>query len=101
MLKERVGIFCTRSPHRPNPIGITLAKIERVDMRKRTVYLSGVDLLDETPVLDIKPYISGTKCERFCRVATVRIDTIMQRMTALLMHSQRAGCRRHNRLSST
>ncbi|KAL4095731.1 hypothetical protein PRIC1_009104 [Phytophthora ramorum] len=59
MLKERVGIFCTRSPHRPNPIGITLAKIERVDMRKRTVYLSGVDLLDETPVLDIKPYISA------------------------------------------
>ncbi|KAL3673284.1 hypothetical protein V7S43_001003 [Phytophthora oleae] len=59
MLKERVGIFCTRSPHRPNPIGITLAKIERVDMRKRTVYLSGVDLLDDTPVLDIKPYISA------------------------------------------
>ncbi|KAG7396470.1 hypothetical protein PHYBOEH_002236 [Phytophthora boehmeriae] len=58
LLKERVGIFCTRSPHRPNPIGITLAKIEHVDMRKRTVFLSGVDLLDETPVLDIKPYIA-------------------------------------------
>ncbi|KAF4321101.1 hypothetical protein BBO99_00002142 [Phytophthora kernoviae] len=58
LLKERVGIFCTRSPHRPNPIGITLAKIERVDMRKRTVFISGVDLLDETPVLDIKPYIA-------------------------------------------
>ncbi|EEY66077.1 uncharacterized protein PITG_03619 [Phytophthora infestans T30-4] len=59
MLKERVGIFCTRSPHRPNPIGITLAKIERVDLRQRTVYLSGVDLLDETPILDIKPYIAA------------------------------------------
>ncbi|CAI5743910.1 unnamed protein product [Peronospora destructor] len=59
MLKERVGIFCTRSPHRPNPIGITLAKIEHVDTRKRTVYLSGVDILDNTPVLDIKPYISA------------------------------------------
>ena len=59
MLKERVGIFCTRSPHRPNPIGITLAHIEHVDVRERTVYLTGVDLLDETPVLDIKPYISG------------------------------------------
>ncbi|RLN89223.1 hypothetical protein BBJ28_00002621 [Nothophytophthora sp. Chile5] len=56
---ERVGIFCTRSPHRPNPIGITLAKIERVDMRNRTVFLSGVDLLHETPVLDVKPYISA------------------------------------------
>ncbi|CAI5741376.1 unnamed protein product [Hyaloperonospora brassicae] len=59
MLKERVGIFCTRSPHRPNPIGITLAHIEHVDVRERTVYLTGVDLLDETPVLDIKPYISA------------------------------------------
>uniref|UniRef100_A0AAV1VLC0 TsaA-like domain-containing protein n=1 Tax=Peronospora matthiolae TaxID=2874970 RepID=A0AAV1VLC0_9STRA len=59
MLKERVGIFCTRSPHRPNPIGITLAQIEYVDIRKRTVHLTGVDLLDETPVLDIKPYISA------------------------------------------
>ncbi|CAH0517898.1 unnamed protein product [Peronospora belbahrii] len=57
MLKGRVGIFCTRSPHRPNPIGITLAKIEHVDILKRTVSLSGVDLLDNTPVLDIKPYI--------------------------------------------
>ncbi|TDH65107.1 uncharacterized protein CCR75_007275 [Bremia lactucae] len=59
MLKNRVGIFCTRSPHRPNPVGITLAKIQRVSMRERTVYLSGVDLLDETPVLDIKPYIAA------------------------------------------
>ncbi|KAF1332188.1 hypothetical protein FI667_g3897, partial [Globisporangium splendens] len=59
MLKERVGIFSTRSPHRPNPIGITLAKIDSVDMKKRIVYISGVDLVDETPVLDVKPYVPG------------------------------------------
>lgn len=59
MLKERVGIFCTRSPHRPNPVGITLAKIERVDKQTRTVHLSGIDLVDGTPVLDIKPYVPG------------------------------------------
>ncbi|KAL7680473.1 putative Chromo-like domain superfamily, trmO-like domain, YaeB-like superfamily protein [Plasmopara halstedii] len=59
VLKARVGIFCTRSPHRPNPIGITLTRVERVDMCKRTVYLTGVDLLDGTPVLDIKPYIAA------------------------------------------
>ncbi|GLD94937.1 hypothetical protein PINS_up003562 [Pythium insidiosum] len=61
-LKQRVGIFSTRSPHRPNPIGITLARIERVDHAKRTVYLSGLDLVDGTPVLDIKPYVPAYDC---------------------------------------
>lgn len=60
MLKERVGIFSTRSPHRPNPIGITLAKIEAVDMKSRMMHISGVDLVEGTPVLDIKPYVPGT-----------------------------------------
>ncbi|PRP80634.1 wee1-like protein kinase-like [Planoprotostelium fungivorum] len=51
----KVGVFATRSPHRPNPIGLTIAKIERVE--GDTVYFSGVDLVDGTPVLDIKPYV--------------------------------------------
>ncbi|KAL7693368.1 putative trmO-like domain, YaeB-like superfamily protein [Plasmopara halstedii] len=58
MTSNTSGHLCTRSPHRPNPIGITLTRVERVDMCKRTVYLTGVDLLDGTPVLDIKPYIA-------------------------------------------
>uniref|UniRef100_K3WPV1 TsaA-like domain-containing protein n=1 Tax=Globisporangium ultimum (strain ATCC 200006 / CBS 805.95 / DAOM BR144) TaxID=431595 RepID=K3WPV1_GLOUD len=62
MLKERVGIFSTRSPHRPNPIGITLAKVDSVDMKKRIVYISGVDLVNDTPVLDVKPYVPGYDC---------------------------------------
>ncbi|KAL8468848.1 hypothetical protein ACS0TY_031887 [Phlomoides rotata] len=52
---ERVGVFATRSPHRPCPIGLTVAKVEAV--RGNTVLLSGVDLVDGTPVLDIKPYL--------------------------------------------
>ena len=52
---ERVGVFSTRSPHRPANIGLTLAKLEKVE--GDTVYLSGIDLVDGTPVLDIKPYI--------------------------------------------
>jgi len=52
---QRVGIFSTRSPHRPNPIGLTLAKIESVE--KNILRLSGIDLISGTPVLDIKPYI--------------------------------------------
>uniref|UniRef100_T1J9I1 TsaA-like domain-containing protein n=1 Tax=Strigamia maritima TaxID=126957 RepID=T1J9I1_STRMM len=51
----RVGVFSTRSPHRPNPIGLTLAKVDKIE--GATLHLSNIDLLDGTPVLDIKPYI--------------------------------------------
>lgn len=49
------GVFATRSPHRPNSIG--LSSVELVTIDGRTLHLRGVDLLDGTPVLDIKPYI--------------------------------------------
>jgi len=52
---EKVGVFSTRSPHRPANIGLTLARLDEV--QGDTVYLSGIDLVDGTPVLDIKPYI--------------------------------------------
>lgn len=52
---ESVGVFATRSPHRPNPIGLSLVKIEQV--RDGKIYISGVDVVDGTPVLDIKPYL--------------------------------------------
>lgn len=56
--KKKAGVFATRSPHRPNPIGLSLAKLEDIDYTKGTVIkVSGVDLLDGTPILDIKPYI--------------------------------------------
>ncbi|XVE98701.1 hypothetical protein REPUB_Repub03eG0130500 [Reevesia pubescens] len=51
----RMGVFATRSPHRPCPIGLTVAKVEAV--RGNMLLLSGVDLVDGTPVLDIKPYL--------------------------------------------
>ncbi|ETV70366.1 hypothetical protein, variant 1 [Aphanomyces astaci] len=57
MLKRRMGIFATRTPHRPNPIGITLAKIEQVDMAAKSIWVSGLDLVEGTPVLDLKPYV--------------------------------------------
>lgn len=53
--KKRVGVFSTRSPHRPNAIGQTLARIELV--KKNVLYLTGIDLVDGTPILDIKPYV--------------------------------------------
>lgn len=57
MLKKKVGVLSTRSPHRPNPIGITLAKIEKVDKRSRTLHVSSCDLVHDTPIIDIKPYV--------------------------------------------
>ena len=54
--RKKVGLFATRSPHRPNAIGLTLCKLERADLENGRIFLSGVDLCDGTPVLDIKPY---------------------------------------------
>jgi tRNA-Thr(GGU) m(6)t(6)A37 methyltransferase TsaA len=49
------GTFASRSPHRPNPIGLSLAEI--LEVRPDAVLVAGVDLLDGTPVLDLKPYV--------------------------------------------
>jgi tRNA (adenine37-N6)-methyltransferase len=54
--EAKVGVFATRSPHRPNPIGTSVVKIERVD--GLSVYVRDLDLLDGTPVLDLKPYVA-------------------------------------------
>ncbi|KAG9456019.1 hypothetical protein H6P81_000527 [Aristolochia fimbriata] len=51
----KLGVLATRSPHRPCPIGLTVAKVEGV--HGRFILLSGVDLVDGTPVLDVKPYL--------------------------------------------
>lgn len=55
---KAVGVFASRSPHRPNPISLTLAKV--VSCGRGQLVLSGVDLMDGTPILDIKPYIPET-----------------------------------------
>lgn len=53
--RKRRGLFATRSPDRPNPIGLSAVKLVRIE--GLTLHLLGVDLLDQTPVLDIKPYV--------------------------------------------
>ena len=57
---KKVGVLASRSPHRPNPIGLSAVKIERIDLDAEggpEIHVSGVDILDGTPLLDIKPYI--------------------------------------------
>ncbi len=61
---KRMGVFATRSPFRPNPIGLSCVKLEEVkETNKGTVLVvSGADLMDGTPILDIKPYLPFTDC---------------------------------------
>lgn len=51
------GLFATRAPRRPNPIGLSCVKVDFIDCEKGIIELSGIDLLDDTPIIDIKPYI--------------------------------------------
>ena len=55
---QKVGVFASRSPFRPNPIGLSCLKIEKIDLLDPLapiIHLSGVDVVDGTPVIDIKP----------------------------------------------
>lgn len=54
--KDKVGVFATRSPHRPNPIGLSVVKLEKVT-KDFSIIVSDIDLADQTPIIDIKPYI--------------------------------------------
>lgn len=63
--KKRMGVFATRSPFRPNNIGLSSVRLERVEIDEKdgpVLYVSGVDLLDKTPIYDIKPYIPLADC---------------------------------------
>lgn len=63
--KKRMGVFATRSPFRPNDIGLSSVKLERVEVDEKLgpiLWVSGVDLLDGTPIYDIKPYLPLSDC---------------------------------------
>lgn len=61
---KRIGVFASRSPFRPNPIGLSLVKLLSVDFTngKLRLIVEGADLVDGTPILDIKPYLPYTEC---------------------------------------
>ncbi len=62
---KRVGVFASRSPFRPNPIGLSCVKLVRVEHTQNegaVLIVSGADLLDGTPILDIKPYLPFADC---------------------------------------
>jgi tRNA (adenine37-N6)-methyltransferase len=58
-------VFATRSPRRPNPIGLTIVELIRRDGCQ--LHVRGVDMLDGTPILDLKPYLSNIPAEKLRR----------------------------------
>jgi tRNA-Thr(GGU) m(6)t(6)A37 methyltransferase TsaA len=70
---ETHGVFATRAPARPNPIGISVVRLVRVDGTK--LHVAGMDILDGTPVLDIKPYVP-----QFDAIETERIGWLKERI---------------------
>ncbi|SET30741.1 tRNA (N6-threonylcarbamoyladenosine(37)-N6)-methyltransferase TrmO [[Clostridium] polysaccharolyticum] len=61
----RMGVFATRSPFRPNHIGLSCVKLEAVEWEEKSgpvITVSGIDLMDRTPILDIKPYLPYVDC---------------------------------------
>lgn len=62
---KRVGVFATRSPFRPNDIGLSSVRLQRVEIDSHdgpVLYVSGADLVDGTPIYDIKPYLPYVDC---------------------------------------
>ena len=60
------GVFATHSPHRPNPIGLTVVRLESIE--NNFLNVSGIDMIDSTPVLDIKPYIPRVEASEKIRL---------------------------------
>ncbi|MFX1532331.1 MAG: tRNA (N6-threonylcarbamoyladenosine(37)-N6)-methyltransferase TrmO [Promethearchaeota archaeon] len=56
LVNEKKGVFAIRTPFRPNPIGLSILKVLKIS--ENNIYVDNIDILDQTPVLDIKPYVS-------------------------------------------
>ena len=96
---KRMGVFATRSPFRPNPIGLTSVKLLRVEDTKENgviLVVSGADLLDGTPIYDIKPYLtfsdSHPEAKNGFADATQDYHLEVQISEQLLQKDQPQGC---------
>lgn len=83
---EKVGVFATRSPFRPNNIGLSSVKIERIEWEGKqgpVIHVQGADLMDGTPIFDIKPYVVYADCHPEARSGFVderkwaRLDVVL------------------------
>lgn len=78
----QVGVFATRSPFRPNPIGLSSVRLEKIDFTPKgpVLTVSGADLRDNTPIYDIKPYLKYTDChpDAVDGFVTEHVKTLLQ-----------------------
>ena len=84
---RKVGVFATRAPYRPNPFGLTLVRLDRVD--GGTLHLSGVDLVSGSPVYDIKPYLAEWDAPRDPALVGQTAATTCTALRALLLYCRR------------
>lgn len=83
---EHMGVFATRSPFRPNPLGLSCVSLERIDMDDRegpVIHVRGADLMDGTPIYDIKPYIkyADSRPHAVCGY----VDTLPERILKVVL----------------
>lgn len=100
---RRVGVFATRSPYRPNPIGLSSVRLERVETHPQygtVLRVRGADLMDGTPILDIKPYLpfSDSHPDAVCGYANEHLDHALQvqideRLLSVFPEQKRAALR--------
>ena len=76
---KKLGVFATRSTFRPNPLGLSLVKLESIDISNGvTLHVSGADLIDQTPILDIKPYLPWVESIPSAKSGFASDDQILQ-----------------------
>ena len=84
-----MGVFATRSPFRPNPLGLSCVEIERIELEGKdgpAIYVRGADLMDGTPIYDIKPYVRYADCrpEAVCGY----VDSLQERTLKVIVPSE-------------
>lgn len=81
-----MGVFATRSPFRPNPLGLSSVKLDHVEWatsKGPVIHVMGADLMDGTPIFDIKPYVAYADCHEGVRSGFVDSHP-MQRLTVVV-----------------
>lgn len=72
--RRKRGLFATRAPHRPNHLSLSACRLKSVDLQQLCLHVRGLDLLDGTPVLDVKPYVPY--CDSFPQARAGWIDDL-------------------------
>lgn len=90
---ERMGVFATRSPFRPNPLGLSCVEIESIELDTENgpvIHVRGADLMDGTPVYDIKPYIryADARPHAVCGY----VDNLDERKLKVVIHPELVAC---------